>query len=464
MSKKQFSGSGSKTGYYGYKSESEGSSTRKSSKKTKNTSSKSRRSTIIGAVLAIIQLIVSVVFVGLILYKKLAFVSPAMLAGIIAILVILLAAVFSMDQRSSLSVKRTGKIISVIVIIIVLLLIYLIAPINKMSGKKVSDKPFVVFVSANDTFGEMSTESTGRSDTNIIAVVNPKTYNVLMVSTPRDYYVPIAAKGVAPDSYDKLTHVGLYGNGIAYNSSGQDVSASDWAWAQEVNWHPGNEALMNTLQSLYKFDVPKDRYHYVKLNFTGFAKLIDTLGGITVDVDTSFSTKTYASYGDEDTGERKTYTYKKGQMKMDGATALTFARERHSFGSGDMQRNKNQVKVLQAMTDKLLSGSTLFNYNNIVSAIQDSFSTDIDISSMVSLQTQISGSKNYNGWNIMSFSAVGVPSRQILTWNGLSKSVVMQDEESVARGTDLINMVLNGDDADAIKSKIKEYNKAQAGS
>ncbi|MFQ9514268.1 MAG: LCP family protein [Eubacterium sp.] len=462
MSKKQFSDSGAKKGYYGYSSESRNiSSGKKSKNSAKDNSSKLRRSSVLGAVLALIQLIASVVFVGLILYKRLYFITTPILAGIIAILVILLAVVFSMEQRGSLNVKRAGKVISIIVIILLLTLIYLIAPLQRMSGSKVSDKPFVVFVSANDTFGEMSDELTGRSDTNILAIINPKTFNVLMVSTPRDYYVPIQAKSVAPNSYDKLTHVGLYGNGVAYNSQGQDLTSSDWGWAQEVSWHAGNDALMDTLQSLYNINIPEDRYHYVKLNFTGFADLIDELGGITVDVDTAFSTKTYASYGDEDTGERKTYTYTKGKMKMDGATALTFARERHSFGSGDMQRNKNQVKVLQAMADKLLSGSTLLNYSSIVNAIQDSFSTDIDISSMVSLQTQIAGNKNYDGWNIMSFSVTGTSSTETTTWYGPSKplSVVLQDEESVSHATDLINMVLNGDDSETIEKQIDIYNK-----
>lgn len=456
MSKKQFSNSGVQKGYYGYSSESGNlSSGKKSGKKN---SSKSRSSSIIGAILAIIQLIASVSFVGLVLYKNLYFITTPILAGIIAVLVILLAVVFSMEQRGSLSVKRTGKVISVIVIIILAVLIYLIAPINKMSGKKVSTDPFVVFVSANDTFGEMSDDSTGRSDTNILAVINPKTYAVLMVSTPRDYYVPVQAKGVAPESYDKLTHVGLYGNGIPYKDD-KDLTAKDWGWAQEVSWHPGNEALMDTLQNLYGFKIDADKYHYVKLNFTGFAELIDNLGGITVDVDTPFTTKTYASYGDKDTGERKTYTYKKGEMKMDGATALTFARERHSFSSGDMQRNKNQVKVLDAISDKLLSGTTLLHYSSIVNSIEDSFSTDIDISSMVSLQTQIATNKNYDGWKIMSYSTTGQPASRTLTWNGLSKSVVLQDEESVSNATKLINMVLNGDEPDTIKNQIDTYNK-----
>lgn len=458
MSKKQFSGSNIKKGYYGYSSESKDASSNK--KSAKDSSSKLRHSSILGAVLAVIQLIASIAFVGLILYKNLAFVTAPILAGIIAVLIILLAIVFSMEQRGSLGVKRAGKAISIIVIIILAALIYLIAPIDKMSGKKVSTDPFVVFVSANDTFGEMSDDSTGRSDTNILAVINPKTYTVLMVSTPRDYYVAVQAKSVAPESYDKLTHVGLYGNGIAYNSEGEELTASDWGWAQEVKWHPGNDALMDTLQYLYNFDISEDNYHYVKLNFTGFADLIDALGGITVDVDTSFSTTTYASYGDADTGERKTYTYTEGKMKMDGATALTFARERHSFAAGDMQRNKNQVKVLQAMSDKLLSGSTLFNYNNIVNAIEDSFSTDMDISSMVSLQTQIAGKSDYDGWNIMSFGVTGTSSRETTTWYGPSQplSVVLQDEESVSNATNLINMVLDGDDAETIQNQIDAYN------
>ncbi len=459
MAKKNGPANNVKTGYYGYSSETRAV---KNSSKKKNTSDKLRKSAIIGAVMALIQLAASVGFVAMIYYKKLSFVTAPVMAGVIGVLLALLAIVFAMEQRGSIGIKRFGKVISILVTVILLVLIYLISPFSQMSGKKVSNKPFVVFVSANDTFGSLSTDTNGRSDTNIMAVVNPKTHIVLMVSTPRDYYVAIDAEGVAPDSYDKLTHVGLYGNGIAYNSNtGEDVSASDWLWAQEVSWHTGNQALMNTLKTLYRLDISKDNYHYVQLNFTGFAELIDALGGITVDVDKSFSTKTYASYGDEDNGKRKTYTYTEGPMEMDGATALTFARERHSFGNGDMQRNKNQVKVLEAMSDKLLSGSTLLHYKSIVGSIEKSFTTDMDISSMVTLQTQVARSKGYDGWKIMSFSVTGEPSRQTLTWNGLAKSVVLQDEESVNKATTLMNMVLDGDDAETVSAQIETYENGQ---
>lgn len=456
MSKKQFSDSGTKKGYYGYSSESRNVSTGKNKKEGKNNSSKNRRSSILSGILAVIQLIASVSFVGLILYKKID-VSVPVLFGIIAVLIILLAVVFALAQRNSLGAKRTGKVISVIVIIILGVLIYFISPLSQMTGEKVSEEPFIAFVSADDNFGAIPKNSNSHSDTNILAVVNPKTHTVLMVSTPRDYYVEIAAESVAPNSFDKLTHVGLYGNGIAYDSNGNNLTASEWDWAQNTNWHVGYETIMNTLKKLYGFEISDSNYHYVKINFTGFADLIDTLGGVTIDVEQGFSTTTYASYGDEDTGERKTYVYSEGEMKMDGATALTFARERKSFGSGDMQRNKNQVKVVKAIASEVLTAKSLLKYNSIIDSVENCFTTDINLSSLASLQIQIMGDKDYNGWNIYSYSTTGTPGREKLTWNGLYKSVVLQDEASISNATELINMVLSGSPATEVEAKVNEY-------
>lgn len=450
MSKKQNRVSEAKTGDYGYRSETRNLS-KSSSKKRKSGGGKA-----LGVILVMIQLILSIVFTGLIVYKKLAFLTAPVLAGVIGVLIVFLGLVFSLLQKSG-KAPAFGKVISVIVIIILSLLIYLVAPIPQMSGSKVSKDPFIVVISAADTFGELNSKENTRTDTNILAVVNPKTYSVLMISTPRDYYVPVQAKSVAPESYDKLTHVTLYGNGIAHKD-GKDLTSSDWQWAYEVQWHPGQDALMDTLKYLYKYDIKKSDYHYAKVNFTGFADLIDALGGVTVNVEIPFSTEAYASYDAKHEGS-KIYTYKKGNMEMDGATALTYARERHSFANGDMQRNRNQVAVLKALEKKLLSGTMLINYNKILDAIKGSFSTDLDISSLANMQLSLSTKKDYNGWNIMSYSVTGQTSWQTLTYTGSSKSVVLQDEQSVSNATNLINMVLNGDDASAIKKQIKKYNK-----
>lgn len=450
MGKKRNKISEARAGDYGYRSETRNISER-NSKKRKSTGGKA-----LGVILVMLQLILSIAFTGLVVYKRLAFVTAPVLAGIIGVLIVLLALVLFLLQKSG-KAPTGGKIISLIVIIILSFLVYLIAPLPRMSGSKVSDNPFIVVISAADTFGELNNDQNTRTDTNILAVVNPKTYSVLMISTPRDYYVPVQAKSVAPESYDKLTHVTLYGNGVAVKDD-QELTASEWQWGYEVQWQPGQEALMDTLQYLYKYDIDNNNYHYAKVNFTGFANLIDALGGVTVDVEIPFSTEAYASYDQNHKGS-KIYTYTKGKMEMDGATALTYARERHSFTNGDMQRNKNQVAVLRAIEEKLLSGSTLLSYSKVLDAIQDSFSTDLDISSLVNLQLALSGKRDYNGWNIMSYSVTGQTSWQILTYTGSSKSVVLQDEQSVGNATNLINMVLNGDDASAIKKKIKEYNK-----
>ena len=77
---------------------------------------------------------------------------------------------------------------------------------------------------------------------------------------------------------------------------------------QEVTWGVGNTAIMDTLKTLYNIPVSNKNYHYVQLNFTGFAKLVDALGGITVDVDKSFSTKTYASYDEDKVNVKHTST------------------------------------------------------------------------------------------------------------------------------------------------------------
>ena len=81
--------------------------------------------------------------------------------------------------------------------------------VDKVSGdnKNVTKDAFTVFVSGIDTEGSIDT--TSRSDVNMLVTVNPKTKQVLMTSIPRDYYVQLP--GVSGESYDKLTHAGLYG-------------------------------------------------------------------------------------------------------------------------------------------------------------------------------------------------------------------------------------------------------------
>ena len=439
---------------------------RGSRRPTERDAKKLKNSTILSVILLVIQLALSGYFVYLLMSHKWSYmpnVSDTIFIVACAALVVFLLIVLFLTMGKKRATKRVGKVISILVSIALLVLIFVL-PFLKMGGSsKVDENPFVVFVSATDTFGDLNKEGNERSDTNILAAVNPKSHTVMMVSVPRDYYIPVIAKSVSINTSlnsDKLTHIGLYGNGQARNSSGEKVGAAGWNYACEVHWDHGKTAIMDSLKKQFKFKVDKDHYHYAQLNFTGFGKLIDELGGIDVDVEKSFSYTTYEDYG-EDNGKRKKYTFKKGKMEMDGNEALTFARTRKAFADGDIQRNRNQTAVLKGVADKALSPSMLLRYNGVVSAVEDCLETDIDISSMALLQTKVSGHKNYDGWKIVSFGVIGESSRQRVLWNGQALSVVIKNPTSVDYGKKLLNKALAGTDSKTLKRLSKQYSNAQ---
>ena len=254
--------------------------------------------------------------------------------------------------------------------------------------------PFVVYLSGSDTRNQML--ATSRSDTNILMVVNPSTHEILLVNTPRDYYVPISVGGGA---YDKLTHCGIY----------------------------GIDCSMDTLSALYGIDIN----YYAQINFTGFEKLIDEIGGITV-----YSEQAWSNRG---------YDFVEGDNFMLGAKALVFARERYAFQSVDNQRGKNQMKVVSAVIDKATTSATLIqNYSGILESLEGMFATDIpssDISELVKLQL----SEGVH-WDIHSYAVTGQGGNETTFSMPTTPSYVMfQNKELVQKGSDLMNRVLNGE-------------------
>lgn len=191
------------------------------------------------------------------------------------------------------------------------------------------DEVFTVYISGSDSRNS-DVLATGRSDVNIIATINPNTRQVLLLSTPRDYYVPlsIADEGDLPD---KLTHAGIYGI---------DVSK-------------------DTLAQLYNIEID----YYFRVNFTGFEDIIDALGGIEVNSQYEFNTDTYH--------------FNQGINYMDGAKALAYVRERYAFPNGDYQRGIHQMQVITAVIQKAMSPEILTNYNSLLDAAQNSFVTSV---------------------------------------------------------------------------------------
>ena len=250
---------------------------------------------------------------------------------------------------------------------------------------------YTVYVSGIDNRGGLVAKS--RSDVNIIAVANTKTRQLLLVSTPRDYFVPLSISGGVPD---KLTHAGIYG-----------ISVS-----------------MDTLGMLYGIDIN----NYFRLNFGGFVNIIDALGGITVQSDYDFSTSGFH--------------YNKGSNYVNGEQALAFARERYAFSGGDRQRGKNQMAVIQGVINKALSPELLKNYSSILSGLQGSFETNIsyeEIARLLQQQLTEGGS-----WNIVTYSADGTGDKQIPYSMSQPAYVMIPDYTTVDAAKEMIRQVQNG--------------------
>lgn len=253
---------------------------------------------------------------------------------------------------------------------------------------------FTVYISGIDSREGLISKS--RSDVNILLTVNTKTKQVLMVNTPRDYYVAFPNSGGA---LDKLTHAGIF----------------------------GVENSMGALSMLYDTNV----YYYFRLNFSGFENIVDALGGITVWSDYSFVTL----HGN--------YYIQAGENYLNGSQALGFVRERYSLPNGDHDRGKNQMKVIQAIIKKMLSTDFLLNYTDVLSALSGSFETSIPmelISSVVKQQLN-----NGGDWNIVSYAVSGVGDTQIPWSMGMPAYVMWPDQTTVDTAKTLMSQVVNGE-------------------
>lgn len=266
-------------------------------------------------------------------------------------------------------------------------------PVKDQTDKENSNGDvYTVYISGIDNRGALIAKS--RSDVNIIAVANTKTRQLLLVSTPRDYFVPLSISDGVPD---KLTHAGIYGVNVS----------------------------MDTLGMLYDMDI-KD---YFRMNFGGFKNIVDALGGVTVMSDYDFSASGFH--------------YNKGANNLNGEQALAFARERHSFAEGDRQRGKNQMAVIKGVVNKALSPELLKNYSSVMASMEGSFETSFayeEIARVVQQQLSDGGA-----WNIVSCSVDGTGDTQQPYSMSQKAYVMIPDQKTVDKAKDLMKKVRDGE-------------------
>lgn len=261
----------------------------------------------------------------------------------------------------------------------------------------ITKKPFNIYVAGGDAYG--SIDNVTNTDVNMIITVDPINRKVLLTSIPRDYYVNLPSFG--NDAYDKLTHAGYY----------------------------GIEESVKAIENLLDIDIN----YYVKVNFSTIEGVIDAIKGVDVYSDYSFNECAYGIYH-----------FNKGMNHLNGKQALAFARERKSFSDGDIQRVKNQQKVLTAIIDKVTSSTTLVtNFSQILDSVGNSFSTNMETKSINRfIKMQLN---DMRGWSIESQNLVGTDLyTYTYTYPNLQLYVMKQDENSIAMSKNKINKYLKG--------------------
>ena len=263
-------------------------------------------------------------------------------------------------------------------------------------------EPFTVYISGIDT-RENKLLRNSRSDVNLLATVNPESHEILLVSIPRDYYVETVCEpdmGCMNGSMDKLTHTGLH----------------------------GPETTEMTLEKLFETSIN----YNVRVNFSSLVNVVDELGGVQV-----YNPEAFTSLSGP--------TFQQGDITLNGQQALAFVRERYAFTDGDRARGRNQMRVLTAIINKMISPKILTNFTGIMSSLSSSFETNMsekDIKTLV--QAQLADPAK---WTIYSYSVTGSGGTDYAAELGDNAYVMYPDQATVDNAKADIKAVLSGEPA-----------------
>ncbi len=263
------------------------------------------------------------------------------------------------------------------------------------SDTSLTKEPFSIFFGGNDGEGELSLQ--GRTDVNMIVTVNPLTHQVLIVSLPRDSYIPNPAMG---GNYDKLTHLGVQG-------------------------------IDNTIAGLNSY-LDAHIKNYVLINFTTFQQIIDGLGGIDL----------YNPYAFEYTWDD--VYFEEGNIHLDGFEALYYVRERYNLPDGDFGRNMHQQIVMKAIISKLTSPAVISRFDRLLEALSGTFLTNVSSESIYAL-CRMQLDENIQ-WNIVNYSVTGYFGSEVCaSAPGLELSIVYPDADQIRFVSEQIQKVMNGE-------------------
>lgn len=195
-------------------------------------------------------------------------------------------------------------------------------------------------------------DDVGRSDTLMVAMLDPKKYKVALLSVPRDTRVKIKRYG-----YDKINSAYAYG---------------------------GHQLTQSTVEDLIGVSVE----HYVQIDVHAFQRIIDALGGVDIDVEKRMY---YEDPWDDDGG--LVIDLYPGEQHMDGETAITYVRYRDE--EGDIGRIARQQKFMQAVLDKMTSPTIIPRLPAVVKEVFSCVETDMSLRQMLEFANSLIDAQKY---------------------------------------------------------------------
>lgn len=231
-----------------------------------------------------------------------------------------------------------------------------------VSTKKLTE-PFTVLVLGVDSESQngLNPNAAFNGDTLMLVTFNPNTLTSTMFSIPRDMYVPIACNH---NRYNKINSAAAY----------------------------GTNCVINTIEQMTNIDID----YFVKVNFRGVVDLVNTLGGVDVDVEAPDFDYDKAHKGlvcEQDSqrrfGEHLVCITPGENVHLDGEQALAYARCRHLFLEGDVDRNRHQQAIIEATAKKLVQMSSFSDFEKLLDTISNNIATNMQTKEMLSFYQAI---------------------------------------------------------------------------
>ncbi len=289
------------------------------------------------------------------------------------------------------------------------------------SNTKAITEPFTILLMGVDSDAEGIANGSFNGDSLMLITFNPKTLSTTILSIPRDSYVPIAC--FSGQRKNKITHA---------------------AWQ-------GEECMMNTIENF--LDVKID--YYVKINFAGVVQLVDTLGGVEIDVPYNLCEQnSKRQWGNN------TIYIEKGFQTLNGEQALAYARNRHpnpgkcsskwtNYTSNDFIRGEHQQEVVTAILNKFKDIDNLDTVYKLLDTISNNMVTNMSTDQILSL---------YNVFKDVASKSAGMDNMadvlgiQRLKLNGYDARIYDYGGTNLS----LYNYVLYDDSVKAVSNAMKE--------